>query len=98
MPFCYRLPLLCATVLCLWAPLGLHAGSSAGLPGGYLRSGWGARAGGLGNALVAGAEGPEAAYWDAAALGSQGRVALASSYDWMSLERQFNAAAIVIPW
>jgi hypothetical protein len=91
-----------ALTACLMASLILttlaHADTSAGLPAAYLRTGWGPRAGALGNALVAGAQGPDALYWDPAALASQGRPALASSYDWMSLQRQFNSAGLVIPW
>lgn len=74
------------------------ADSSAGLPAAYLRMGWGARAGALGNALVAGAQGADALYWNPAALASEGRPSLASSYDWLTLERQFNTAGLVVPW
>jgi hypothetical protein len=84
--------------LCLTLTPHLHADASAGLPAAYLRAGWGAQAGAMGNAFVAAAEGTDAVYWDAAALALSRKPALASGFDWLSLGRSFNTAGLVLAW
>jgi len=94
-----RAPTFIVTLAALiLGPFHLHADASAGLPAAYLRAGWGAQAGAMGNAFVAAAEGTDAVYWDAAALALSRRPALASGFDWLSLGRSFNTAGLVLAW
>jgi hypothetical protein len=66
----------------------------AGQPGAYLLAGVGGRAGAMGNAYAALAEGPEAVYWNPAALALGGPPALASTYNILSLGRQSDDAEL----
>ena len=72
--------------------------AEAGQPGGYLRAGVGARAGALGNAYAALAEGPEAVYWNPAGLAWDQRPSLNTMVSTLSLNRQFNYAGLVLAW
>lgn len=83
---------LCLLQASLWPA------AEAGQPGGYLRAGLGARAAALGDAMAAAIEGPDAGYWNPAALALARRPALASSLSLLSLGRQFNTAALQLAW
>lgn len=72
--------------------------AQAGQAGAYLRAGVGARAAAMGDAAVALAEGPDAGYWNPAALALARRPAIASSLSVLSLGRQYNTAALLLSW
>jgi hypothetical protein len=75
-----------------------HAAAEAGQPGAYLRAGVGARAAAMGNAYAALAEGPDAVVWNPAGLALSRRPGLASTYNLLSLGRQFSYAGLVLAW
>jgi hypothetical protein len=75
-----------------------RAAAEAGQAGGYLRLGVGARGAALGDAYAALAEGPDAGYWNPAALAWSRRPALASSLSALSLGRQYNTASLQLAW
>ena len=83
--------------LLLFARL-LPAAEDAGQPGAYLRAGVGARGAALGNAYAALAEGPDAVVWNPAALALSRRPGLGSTYNLLSLDRQFSYAGLVLAW
>jgi hypothetical protein len=76
----------------------LCAAADAGQAGAYLRLGVGARAAALGDAMAAAVEGPNAGYWNPAALAQARRPALSSSLSLLSLGRQYNTAALQLAW
>lgn len=88
------IPLL--LILCVPVAATLRADDpNAGLPGAYLRAGWGARAGALGDAFVAAAEGPDALYWNPAGMALGRGPSVQSNFEWLSLGRSFNTAGLV---
>jgi hypothetical protein len=88
---------LALAVLC-GAAAAARADGDAGQPGAYLRLGVGARAAALGDAYAALAEGPDAGYWNPAALAWSRRLALGSSVSVLSLGRTYNTAALQLAW
>jgi hypothetical protein len=80
------------------ASANLSAAGNAGLAGAYLRAGVGARAAALGNAAAALVEGPDAVYWNPAALALGRRPALGSSYAVLSLGRSYQSADLLLAW
>lgn len=96
-PFRLLLRALALTLLC-GASACLRADGDAGQPGAYLRLGVGARAAALSDAYAALAEGPDAGYWNPAALAWSRRPALGSSLSVLSLGRQYNTAALQLAW
>lgn len=88
----------CILLLCLAATPALRAAADAGQPGAYLRAGVGARAASMGDAAAACIEGPDAAYWNPAALAWGRRPAISSTVSLLSLGRRFNSAGLLLAW
>jgi hypothetical protein len=88
---CYRILALLFTAATarVWA-----ATADAGQPGAYLLAGVGGRAAAMGGAYAALAQGPEAVYWNAAALAFGGDPSLASTYNVLSLDRVSDDAEL----
>lgn len=89
---------LLVVIFSVLGPAQAWAAAEAGQPGAYLRLGVGARAAALADAYSALAEGPDAGYWNPAALAWSRRPALASSLSVLSLGRQYNTAALQLAW
>lgn len=75
-----------------------RAAADAGQPGAYLLAGVGGRAAAMGDAYAALAQGPEAVYWNPAALAYGPGPALASTYNVLSLGRQSSDAELQLAW
>jgi len=92
------MPKLVCLLLLLLARQVSAVTADAGQPGAYLRTGVGARAAAMGNAYAALAEGPDAVVWNPAGLAFSRRPSLGSSYNLLSLGRQFGFAGLVLAW
>ncbi len=73
------------------------AQTSAGLPGGFLRTGAGTRALAMGGAFSAVANDPSAGYWNPAGLTQLPSFQFSASYAQMSLDRTFNFVSAASP-
>ena len=84
-------------VLFLLGTVSSSAQEGLGSAGAFMRLGIGARAGSLGDAYVAAASGPEAIYWNAAAMAVDPAVQFALTQRRYSFDRNFSFAGVTLP-
>jgi hypothetical protein len=89
--------LLNTLILSLFILPGASFAQSLGSAGAFMRMGIGARAGSLGDAYVAAANGPEAVYWNPAALAISPSWQIAVTQRRYSFDRNFTFAGATIP-
>ncbi len=93
--FCFILLNLIS--LFLFSPDSLRAQEGLGSAGAFMRLGVGARAGSLGDAYVAAAIGPEAIYWNPAALALDPSWQFSLTQRRYSFDRNFSFAGLTLP-
>jgi hypothetical protein len=72
--------------------------AEAGQPGGFMRAGVGAASGAMGDAYAALAEGPQAVYWNPAALAFGQEAGFSDTYNVLSLGRQADDVEAQWTW